>query len=39
MAIIQRNNLDIYNDVAADWWSDDIRWVRTTARPFVKTGD
>ena len=24
MAIIQRNNLDIYNDVAADWWSDDI---------------
>lgn len=23
------NNLDIYNDVAADWWSDDIRWVRT----------
>ena len=29
MAIIQRNNLDIYDDVAADWWSDDIRWVRT----------
>jgi len=25
----QRNNLDIYDDVAADWWSDDIRWVRT----------
>ena len=24
-----RNNLDIYDDVAADWWSDDIRWVRT----------
>jgi 2-polyprenyl-6-hydroxyphenyl methylase/3-demethylubiquinone-9 3-methyltransferase len=29
MSIIQRNNLDIYDDVAADWWSDDIRWVRT----------
>jgi len=29
MAIKQRNNLDIYDDVAADWWSDDIRWVRT----------
>lgn len=25
----QRNNLQIYNDVAANWWSDDIRWVRT----------
>lgn len=25
----ERNNLQIYNDVAADWWSDDIRWVRT----------
>ncbi|MEM6372913.1 MAG: bifunctional 2-polyprenyl-6-hydroxyphenol methylase/3-demethylubiquinol 3-O-methyltransferase UbiG [Pseudomonadota bacterium] len=25
----KRNNLDIYNDVAAQWWSDDIRWVRT----------
>ncbi|MFT5271126.1 MAG: 2-polyprenyl-6-hydroxyphenyl methylase/3-demethylubiquinone-9 3-methyltransferase [Yoonia sp.] len=25
----QRNKLDIYDDVAADWWSDDIRWVRT----------
>lgn len=24
-----RNNLDIYDDVAANWWSDDIRWVRT----------
>lgn len=24
-----RNNLDIYDDVAAHWWSDDIRWVRT----------
>ncbi|MEP3636141.1 MAG: bifunctional 2-polyprenyl-6-hydroxyphenol methylase/3-demethylubiquinol 3-O-methyltransferase UbiG [Paracoccaceae bacterium] len=26
---VQRNNLAIYNDVAADWWSDEIRWVRT----------
>ncbi len=25
----QRNNLQIYNDVADNWWSDDIRWVRT----------
>lgn len=24
-----RNNLEIYDDVAAQWWSDDIRWVRT----------
>jgi 2-polyprenyl-6-hydroxyphenyl methylase/3-demethylubiquinone-9 3-methyltransferase len=24
-----RNNLAIYDDVAARWWSDDIRWVRT----------
>ncbi|MDU8944436.1 bifunctional 2-polyprenyl-6-hydroxyphenol methylase/3-demethylubiquinol 3-O-methyltransferase UbiG [Ovoidimarina sediminis] len=24
-----RNNLTIYDDVAAAWWSDDIRWVRT----------
>ncbi len=24
-----RNNLEIYDDVAAHWWSDDIRWVRT----------
>jgi len=24
-----RNNLKIYDDVAAQWWSDDIRWVRT----------
>lgn len=29
MTTKQRNNLDIYDDVAADWWSDDIRWVRT----------
>ncbi len=25
----ERNNLAIYDDVAAQWWSDDIRWVRT----------
>ncbi|SFF72535.1 bifunctional 2-polyprenyl-6-hydroxyphenol methylase/3-demethylubiquinol 3-O-methyltransferase UbiG [Roseobacter denitrificans] len=24
-----RNDLTIYDDVAAQWWSDDIRWVRT----------
>ena len=29
MPIKQRNNLAIYDDVAANWWSDDIRWVRT----------
>ena len=29
MAEIARNNLEIYNDVAKSWWSDDIRWVRT----------
>lgn len=29
MAHAQRNNLGIYDDVAAQWWSDDIRWVRT----------
>jgi 2-polyprenyl-6-hydroxyphenyl methylase/3-demethylubiquinone-9 3-methyltransferase len=29
MAQTQRNNLRIYDDVAAHWWSDDIRWVRT----------
>lgn len=29
MAQAQRNNLGIYDDVAARWWSDDIRWVRT----------
>ncbi|MGJ8606105.1 MAG: bifunctional 2-polyprenyl-6-hydroxyphenol methylase/3-demethylubiquinol 3-O-methyltransferase UbiG [Marivita sp.] len=29
MAEAQRNNLQIYDDVAAQWWSDDIRWVRT----------
>lgn len=25
----QRNDLSIYDTVAANWWSDDIRWVRT----------
>ncbi|TMM51283.1 bifunctional 2-polyprenyl-6-hydroxyphenol methylase/3-demethylubiquinol 3-O-methyltransferase UbiG [Sulfitobacter sabulilitoris] len=29
MAQPSRNNLDIYDDVAAQWWSDDLRWVRT----------
>ena len=24
-----RNNLAIYDEVARNWWSDDIRWVRT----------
>ncbi|MGL4440815.1 MAG: bifunctional 2-polyprenyl-6-hydroxyphenol methylase/3-demethylubiquinol 3-O-methyltransferase UbiG [Bosea sp. (in: a-proteobacteria)] len=24
-----RNNLGIYDDVAAQWWSDKLRWVRT----------
>ena len=26
---VMRNDLTIYDDVAAQWWSDDIRWVRT----------
>ena len=26
---IVRNNLTIYDDVASQWWSDEIRWVRT----------
>lgn len=26
---MSRNNLAIYDDVAAEWWSDEIRWVRT----------
>ncbi|MEL7213787.1 MAG: bifunctional 2-polyprenyl-6-hydroxyphenol methylase/3-demethylubiquinol 3-O-methyltransferase UbiG [Pseudomonadota bacterium] len=26
---MQRNDLTIYDTVAADWWSDEIRWVRT----------
>ncbi|MEO0753141.1 MAG: methyltransferase domain-containing protein, partial [Pseudomonadota bacterium] len=25
----QRNDLTIYDDVAAQWWSDNIKWVRT----------
>ena len=25
----RRNDLTIYDDVAAEWWSDDVRWVRT----------
>ncbi|MCR9110935.1 bifunctional 2-polyprenyl-6-hydroxyphenol methylase/3-demethylubiquinol 3-O-methyltransferase UbiG [Marivita sp. XM-24bin2] len=29
MAQTRRNNLEIYDDVAERWWSDDIRWVRT----------
>ena len=29
MSNTARNNLDIYDDVAANWWSGDIRWVRT----------
>lgn len=24
-----RNDLSIYDDVAENWWSDDVRWVRT----------
>ncbi|MEM8629725.1 MAG: bifunctional 2-polyprenyl-6-hydroxyphenol methylase/3-demethylubiquinol 3-O-methyltransferase UbiG [Pseudomonadota bacterium] len=29
MADTTRNDLTIYDSVAANWWSDDIRWVRT----------
>ena len=29
MADPKRNSLDIYDDVASQWWSDEIRWVRT----------
>lgn len=25
----ERNSQQIYDDVAANWWSDDIRWIRT----------
>ncbi len=25
----KRNKLEIYDEVAANWWSDDVRWVRT----------
>jgi 2-polyprenyl-6-hydroxyphenyl methylase / 3-demethylubiquinone-9 3-methyltransferase len=28
-ADVIRNNLSIYDDVAQNWWSDDLRWVRT----------
>ncbi|MGR3435316.1 MAG: methyltransferase domain-containing protein, partial [Shimia sp.] len=24
-----RNDLDLYDRVAADWWSDEVRWIRT----------
>ena len=24
----ERNNLELYGDVADDWWSDDVRWLR-----------
>lgn len=24
-----RNNLELYDEVAAEWWSDDVRWIRT----------
>ena len=29
MSKAQRNDLNIYNEVARQWWSDEIRWVRT----------
>lgn len=29
MTATERNNLGIYDDVADQWWSDEIRWVRT----------
>ncbi|MEM9967717.1 MAG: bifunctional 2-polyprenyl-6-hydroxyphenol methylase/3-demethylubiquinol 3-O-methyltransferase UbiG [Pseudomonadota bacterium] len=29
MTNAQRNNLDIYDEVADQWWSDDVKWVRT----------
>ena len=25
----ERNNLDLYDEAAKDWWSDDVRWIRT----------
>ena len=37
MASIERNNLDIYDAVAAKWWSNDIRWVRDVEQP--RAGD
>ncbi|GAA0770346.1 3-demethylubiquinone-9 3-O-methyltransferase [Roseibium denhamense] len=29
MADTNRNDLTIYDDFAANWWTDDVRWVRT----------
>lgn len=29
MTSSQLNNLELYDDVAAQWWSDDVRWIRT----------
>ncbi|MEM6826229.1 MAG: 3-demethylubiquinone-9 3-O-methyltransferase, partial [Pseudomonadota bacterium] len=29
MANAKRNDATIYDNVAEDWWSDEIRWVRT----------
>ena len=29
MTSIRRNDLSIYNRVADQWWSDEVRWVRT----------
>ena len=29
MTQTQRNKQEIYDDVAAQWWSDEVRWVRT----------
>ena len=29
MTATTRNNLELYDDVAKDWWSDDVRWIRT----------
>lgn len=29
MTATARNNLDLYDDVAGDWWSEDVRWIRT----------
>ena len=25
----ERNNLALYDEVAGDWWSDEVRWIRT----------
>lgn len=29
MTAMSRNKQEIYDDAAADWWSDEVRWVRT----------